>query len=111
MIFIYDLETTGLDKVDDIIEICVLNNSDDTHYTTLIHSTLDNTAVHINHITRDMYQNDGVPLKTMVTSLINFIGRDTCYLIAHNNDNFDQGFLTRAFQKVDMAYSITVEIY
>ena len=50
-----------------------------------------------------MYQNDGVPLKTMVTSLINFIGRDTCYLIAHNNDNFDQGFLTRAFQKVDIA--------
>ena len=103
MIFIYDLETTGLEKDDDdIIEICVVNHIDDTHYTTLVQSELDNSAVHINHITMDMYQEKGVPLETMVTSLINFIGHEECYLIAHNNDNFDQGFLTRAFQKVEM---------
>ena len=83
MIFIYDLETTGLEKDDDdIIEICVVNHNDDTHYTTLVQSELDNSAVHINHITRDMYQEKGVPLMSMVTSLISFIGQEECYLMA-----------------------------
>ena len=107
MIFIYDLETTGLEQDnDDIIEICVVNHTDDTHYTTLVQSDLDNSAVHINHITRDMYQEKGVPLMSMVTSLISFIGQEECYLIAHNNDNFDQGFLKRAFQKVEKTFPI-----
>jgi len=107
MIFIYDLETTGLEKDDDdIIEICVVNHNDDTHYTTLVQSELDNSAVHINHITRDMYQEKGVPLMSMVTSLISFIGQEECYLIAHNNDNFDQRFLKRAFQKVEKTFPL-----
>lgn len=107
MIFIYDLETTGLEKDDDdIIEICVVNHNDDTHYTTLVQSELDNSAVHINHITRDMYQEKGVPLRTMITSLISFIGQEECYLIAHNNDNFDQRFLKRAFQKVEKTFPL-----
>ena len=106
MIIVYDLETTGLDpNREDIIEICAQSLYDKECYLdTLVSSPLENSALEINHISSEMYRGEGVSPLTMIDSLIDLCrcsngDSECCYLIAHNNDNFDRVFLQQAFDK------------
>ena len=108
-ICVYDLETTGLDpKTDAIIEFGILEidtnrvyDSDEQGFSSLVYSETVNSAVDINHITPEMYQSSDTPTLTeTITRLLDFIGTNPCYLIAHNNDNFDKLFLTCALHSL-----------
>ena len=95
----YDLETTGLKKEDNIIEIGAKDNKGNT-FEKLINPEceLSNFIENLTGIKKNklLYRHTILQAKKQIENWFNFENEDI-YLIAHNGDNFDIKFLLKTF--------------
>ena len=103
-VFIFDLETTGLNPYHSkILEIGIKCINNGNEYNTLINhglNHLDEKIIELTGITLDILNKDGIPEKQAYNGLLQFIinnssGQDPIYLIAHNGNGFDFIFFKR----------------
>ena len=102
----YDFETTGLNPYrDQIIEIGAVDNLD-TKFSEFCKCDrqLSTKVVEITGITDSILESNGKDCKTAIIEFLNYINiySDICenvFMIAHNNDGFDELFLRFHLQK------------
>lgn len=101
----YDTETTGVKSASDrIIELAAYDAEKDLTFCTFINPGMpippESTA--ISNITDDMVKN-APSFKEVAPSFVEFCAGDTI-LIAHNNDAFDQLFLSAEFTRASLPF-------
>ena len=107
-IIFYDFETTGFNPYhDEIIEIGAIDNLGGS-YSRLLKSKnpLRKKITEITGITDSLLKKKGVTQKYGLKQFVNFLNQYTnlysenkIYMVAHNNDSFDQLFLNYQLQK------------
>jgi DNA polymerase-3 subunit epsilon len=101
----YDTETTGVKPNSDrIIELAAYDATLEKTYVQLINPKIPipKTSTDICHITDDMVK-DAPPFSEIAKDFLDFCG-DDCFLIAHNNDNFDKPFLEAEFARNNVTF-------
>jgi DNA polymerase III epsilon subunit family exonuclease len=111
---VFDLETTGLDPKDEIIEIgaILVNRDSDTHDTfqALVRprNKITEESIKYNGITQEMVEKDGGSLKIALAQFLKFV--DGHPLVAHNAE-FDIKFLTAAVNKIQPGTQIKNRVF
>ncbi len=99
-IIYYDLETTGLNNDDNIIEIAGKDNNNNI-FNKLINPEceINDKIVNLTGITNNKikYRNTIEQNREKIEEWFDFNNKDI-YLIAHNGDNFDFKFLKKSFE-------------
>jgi len=100
---VFDIETTGLDTLEDrIIEIGAIKVKDDqiiAEFNKLINPgiPIPEIVTNINGITDDMVENEPYP-GVVLTEFRNFI-KDADFLVGHNAIRFDYPFIVSEFRR------------
>ena len=100
-IIVYDLETTGLNKKrDKIIEAYFYNIVNETCLHLLINPECDipSDTIAIHGLTNLDLKNKPI-FKNTYQEIMDFVGND-CYIISHNNINFDKPFLLSEIKRL-----------
>ena len=101
----YDLETTGFNPYhNNIIEIAAIDNlGNNINILLKIDESLPEKIVEITNITDDLLKDEGIDQYEGLNKFNKFLNlyndkyKDRTYLVAHNNDAFDQLFLKYQF--------------
>jgi len=118
-IIFYDFETTGFNPYhDNIIEIGAIDNLGGK-YSRLLKSKnpLRKKITEITGITNNLLLKKGVTQKYGLRQFVNFINQygsnfsknNKVYMVAHNNDSFDQLFLTYQLQKYNLQIDSNIQ--
>lgn len=106
---VYDLETTGLDpETCDIIEIGAIKIEKGRitkKFATFVNpgKHIPDEASAINHITDDMVA--GSPkIEDVIVDFYKFC--EGCIISGYNNNNFDNNFLKKAYQKAGLKFNV-----
>jgi DNA polymerase-3 subunit epsilon len=101
----YDTETTGVKPGKDrVIEIAAFDPEQDKTFCSFVNPecSIPPEVIGITHITDDMVK-DAPLFKDIAPQLIEFCSGNVL-LIAHNNDSFDQQFLTHEFSRANLPF-------
>ena len=102
---VFDLETTGMSKQDEIVEFAAVRCTEDgtvlASFEAMVKPScpMTESARNINGITDEMLR-DKPDIKDVLPEFVQFLGQRP--LVGHNVNGFDLGFLNRACHKVGL---------